>query len=158
MRRTLILLLILLTGCAKALPPAPKGPIFPNPHGSLTVVAKIWDGDTIETTDGHLVRLLGINCPEIGTPMGKTAAALTTKITLGRTVHLETDAQEYDDFGRLLAYVYVPESFGWSMANITLILHGLAQPLWIPPNGKYRGLFDAALADAIKHKRGLWAH
>lgn len=119
-------------------------------------VYKIVDGDTVVLKGGGTVRYLNIDTPEVGRPYADEATALNRKLVKFKDVRLEIDVEERDIYGRLLAYVYVETEQGWVMVNLELVRAGLARLLFIPPNGKYRGAFEAALADAMIHRRGMW--
>jgi len=78
------------------------------------VITKIVDGDTINVepfSDGEdSVRLLGIDTPETnyeGRSQGEHADAakayLNQLISVGDTVRIETDKEEQDKYGRVLA-------------------------------------------------------
>jgi endonuclease YncB( thermonuclease family) len=86
-------------------------PEAPALRGTVTYVV---DGDTIHvrTTDrNERVRLFGINTPERGECDFAKATALARRIAQGRRVELARDPTqtERDRFGRLLAYVSLPE-------------------------------------------------
>ncbi len=119
-------------------------------------VLRIVDGDTVDIRGSTRVRLLNIDTPEIGQPYADEATALTRSLILSKNVRLELDVKERDAYSRLLAYVYVETDVGWVMANLEIVRAGLARLLIIPPNGKYRAEFEAALLDAMIHRRGLW--
>jgi micrococcal nuclease len=119
-------------------------------------VLRIVDGDTVDIRGSTRVRLLNIDTPEIGQPYADEATALTRSLILSKNVRLELDVVERDAYSRLLAYVYVETDAGWVMANLEIVRAGLARVLIIPPNGKYRAEFEAALLDAMIHRRGLW--
>ncbi len=119
-------------------------------------VYKIVDGDTVVLKGGKTIRYLNIDTPEIGRPYADEATTLNRKFVKFKNVRLELDVEERDVYGRLLAYVYVETEQGWVMVNLELVLAGLARLLFIPPNGKYRGAFEAALQDAMIHRRGIW--
>jgi micrococcal nuclease len=119
-------------------------------------VYKIVDGDTVVLKGGETVRYLNIDTPEVGRPYADEASALNRKLVRFKNVRLEIDVEERDIYGRLLAYVYVETDEGWIMVNLELVHAGLARLLFIPPNGKYRGAFEAALLDAMVHRRGMW--
>ena len=119
-------------------------------------VYKIVDGDTVVLKGGETVRYLNIDTPEVGRPYADEATALNRKFVKFKNVRLELDVAERDIYGRLLAYVYVETEQGWIMVNLELVRAGLARLLFIPPNGKYRGAFEAALQDAMIHRRGIW--
>ena len=66
---------------------------------------------------------------------------------------LELDVQNMDPYGRLLAYVYLPDG---QMFNETLLEEGYAQVATFPPNVKYQKLFLKAQREAREANRGLW--
>jgi len=75
-------------------------------------VVNVIDGDTIEVRidqDIFRVRLIGVNCPEItggkNEYMGLEATQYVVGLVMGKTVYLEKDVSETDQFGRLLRYV-----------------------------------------------------
>ena len=104
---------------------------------------RVVDGDTIVVLmDGkkEKVRMIGIDTHESvhpdksrNTPMGKIASKYTKDHLEGQYVRLETDVQERDKYGRILAYVYLDDK----MFNKTLLEEGLANLMTIPPNVKY---------------------
>ena len=66
---------------------------------------------------------------------------------------LETDAQPYDRYGRVLGYIWLPDG---RMLNEEIICSGYALPLTIPPNVKYQKLFLRCFRKAVSERRGLW--
>jgi micrococcal nuclease len=66
---------------------------------------------------------------------------------------LDLDVQKIDPYGRLLAYVYLPDG---QMFNETLLRQGYAQVATFPPNVKYVDRFLAAQREAREANRGLW--
>ncbi len=119
-------------------------------------VYKILDGDTVVLRGGETVRYLNIDTPETGDPYAYDAAALNRRLVRFKDVRLEIDVKERDAYNRLLAYVYVQTNDGWVMVNLELVRAGLARLLFIPPNGRYRSAFEAALLEAMVHRRGIW--
>lgn len=127
------------------------------------------------------VRLVGIDTPEskpnkraklqsreskkdINTivQLGKKAKAFTESLLLKKkigkrkifkTVYLEFDVQPQDRYGRLLAYVWLPDG---RMLNKEIICGGYAYPLTIPPNVKYEKLFRKCFKEAAEKGIGLW--
>lgn len=114
---------------------------------------RVVDGDTIVVIlDGkkEKVRMIGIDTPESvhpdksrNTPMGKIASKYTKDNLEGKYVALETDVQERDKYGRILAYVYIDDK----MFNKTLLEEGLAKLMTIPPNVKYADDFKKIEAE-----------
>lgn len=124
------------------------------------MVTRVVDGDTIEISGGSKVRLIGVDTPETvkpgvkPQPFGKEASDFTKSLLEGKEVNLEFDVQEKDKYGRLLAYVYLPDG---TFVNAKLIEEGYAKIMTIPPNVKYEEMFKNLQEEARQEKRGLWA-
>ena len=83
-------------------------PIASHPYTlEQAMVARVIDGDTIELGDGEVVRLIGIDAPEIGQAGAAEATAFVTDKAEGATVWLEADGNNRDAFGRLRRYVWL---------------------------------------------------
>jgi len=138
------------------------------PRSAEATVRHVIDGDTIELTDGRLVRYLGIDAPEARRkrggrwlsdpdPSAAQATEANRRLLARKRVRLEFDVQTHDRYGRVLAYVYVPTDEGREvMVNEELLRVGFAQPLTIPPNVKYAERFRALAEEARQQRRGLW--
>src|SRR5207244_11831043 len=85
-------------------------------------------------------------------PGGGEAAKANRELVEGQTVRLELDVQERDQYGRLLAYVYV----GNIMVNAELVAQGFAQVMTVPPNVKHQELFLKLQREARLLQLGLW--
>jgi micrococcal nuclease len=140
-------------------------------------VVKVYDGDTfkcrLESGEEVKVRLIGVDTPESRrnrkayrdaersgksveeiVRLGKKASAFTKKlIPPGTVVYLETDVQVHDRYGRLLAYVYLPDG---RMLNEVLLEEGYATVYTVPPNVKYAERFVKLQRKAMGEGRGLW--
>jgi micrococcal nuclease len=124
-----------------------------------TTVARVIDGDTIETGDGERVRLVQIDAPEADEGecyAEEAAAALGNLVPPGTAIRLEADPRldDVDRFGRLLRYVH----HGEENVNLELVRAGAAS-VWFfqGDRGRYANeLLDAA-RDAESDRRGLWA-
>lgn len=119
------------------------------------------DGDTIVVEiDGgeYKVRYIGIDTPETVAPgqpvecYGKEASERNKELVDGKTVGLEKDVSETDQFGRLLRYVWLGET----MVNAALVSDGFALASTYPPDVKNSDLFAALQAEAREAGRGLW--
>lgn len=127
-------------------------------------VVRVVDGDTIDVRlDGReeRVRLIGVDTPEtvhpeVGVePWGPEASQFTkTHLPPGTRVHLELDVQQRDRYGRLLAYLYLPDG---RMLNEVLLQEGLAQLLTVPPNVRYVERFVTAQQQARQARKGIWS-
>jgi micrococcal nuclease len=124
-------------------------------------VTRVVDGDTIEVEiDGqaYKVRYIGIDTPETVHPskpvqcFGPEASARNKELVEGKTVGVEKDVSETDDFGRLLRYVWV----GSEMVNATLVSSGYAQVATYPPDVKYQQHFLDLQRQARDAGLGLW--
>lgn len=132
-------------------------------------VVEVIDGDTLDVEMGmgsvERVRLIGIDCPEKGAEkFANKATAYVTSELSGKTVYLETDRASRDQYGRLLAYVWlsIPSKFGdteirEAMFNSQLVLDGYADLMTIEPNTKYLDCLEGCLSTAKQEGRGLWA-
>lgn len=121
------------------------------------VVARVIDGDTVELDTGERVRYLLVDTPEVSSPadcFGPEATDFNRSAVEGQTVQLSYDAECSDDFGRLLAYVKLPNG---RVINEVLLERGFACVLHIRPNGadrvdEYRDLEERAQAGLV----GMW--
>jgi micrococcal nuclease len=129
---------------------------------TTALVTRVIDGDTIIVDiDGveYRVRYIGIDTPETVAPgqpiecYGKEASERNRDLVEGKTVSLEKDVSETDQFGRLLRYVWVGET----MVNAALVADGYALASTYPPDVKHSDLFAALQAEAREDGRGLWA-
>ena len=130
----------------------------PCDEGGLYYVKRVIDGDTILLADGERVRYIGINTPETKHPtkpperFGREAYLYNKDLVEGKSVRLEFDAEKKDRYGRLLAYVYVKDTF----VNAKLVEEGYAHVYTFAPNVRYRELFLRLQREARNNKKGLW--
>ena len=131
------------------------GPSEPVRETESCVITRIVDGDTIECTRFGRIRLIGIDTPEGDqAPFGEMASdALATLAAQGDTVSVERDVELRDQYGRLLAYVWLDSA----MVNFWLVREGWAVTLTYPPNVQYVDWFRDAEQRAREEGRGLWA-
>jgi micrococcal nuclease len=167
---SICLVLILTPGCsgfttnpgmtAAPATTAPPGVPASIPNEITAQVTRVIDGDTIEVNwDGkfYKVRYIGIDSPEIYTdkedePYSHEASAKNKELVNGKTVRLEKDISETDQYGRLLRYVYA----GGLFVNAELVKGGYAKAVTYPPDVKYRSLFQQLQAEAQAAGRGMW--
>jgi len=124
-------------------------------------VARVIDGDTLDLAGGARVRVLGIDAPEMekreeGKPaefLAHKSKAVLADLTLNRKVRLEYDQLHYDHYGRLLAYLFLPDQ---TFVNAELVRQGLARVYFHNPNCRYREELLAAQREALEAKRGIW--
>lgn len=129
-------------------------------------VKNVIDGDTIELSDGKIVRYIGIDTPETrvkqedGTWLyqpedyGEAAKEFNRKLVEDKKVRLEYDMVQKDKYNRVLAYVFAGDIF----VNAELIKKGYAMLCTIPPNVKYVDFFIRLQREARENKCGLWGN
>lgn len=123
-------------------------------------VKHVIDGDTIVLDDGTIVRYLGINTPEIAhgenpaEPYGKRAADFNRLLVGNKLVTLTTGQEEHDRYGRLLAWVYLPDK---SLVNEILVRKGLAHVCFYKKGDPVRPLILKAQQEAIRKRSGIWS-
>jgi len=121
-------------------------------------VTRVIDGDTIEIEGGEKVRYIGVDTPELHHPnkpvqhFAEEAYKYNRDLVVGKDVYLVFDVQRRDRYGRLLAYVFVEDSF----INAKLVKDGYARVATYPPNVIYQELFLNLEQQARNANRGLW--
>lgn len=128
--------------------------------GELHHVKRVIDGDTLLLDDGQRVRLIGIDTPETKLPdvppepFGPEASAYTTRMVEGKTVRLEYDRERYDQYHRVLAYVYI----GDKLLNEELVREGYTRAITrFPYRGDMQRRLVAAEKEARAAKRMIWS-
>lgn len=128
--------------------------------GAFVRVERALDGDSLLLADGRQVRVLGINTPEFGhdgapaQPLAEAAHRRAQQLVQGRRVRLRFGPEREDHYGRLLAYVELPE--GRDLEQV-LLEEGLAWLVAIAPNVAHVEAYRAAEARARTARRGVWA-
>jgi micrococcal nuclease len=166
---------VVLTGCAVSVTPAgtsaqTSSPAVgaartsvPRPTDAVSAtVERVVDGDTLVAgVDGvrERIRLLRIDAPELGrdgTPAAclaeRASSHLAALLPTGAEVHVATDVEKRDRFGRLLAHVWDDDLW----VNGAMLDAGLATAVTIPPNVALDDEVRAAQAGARDAGRGLW--
>ena len=144
----LALLLGLLPGCGAE----------PGPPREAKVV-RVIDGDTVVLEGGARVRFLGIDAPELereGQPaefLAHQSKDYVAGLIQGKTVRLEYDRERYDRYGRLLAYLFLPDG---ALVNLVVVRQGLARVYSQAPNLRHQEDLNAAQQEAMAAGRGLW--
>jgi endonuclease YncB( thermonuclease family) len=154
------------TAALAATPTVTPEPTF-GPTGQTTeaTVVRVTDGDTIVVAYGgreHKVRYIGMDTPETVDPnspvqsMGQQATAANAALVAGKTVFLEKDVSEVDQFDRLLRYVWLTNGTAWTLVNLELVRQGVASATSYPPDVRYDDLYLDAEGDAQAFALGLW--
>jgi micrococcal nuclease len=132
------------------------------PVETLYKVIKVTDGDTFDIEINgktETVRMLLVDTPETVhpnkpvQPFGKEASAFTTQLLLGKSVKLEADKEDKDQYGRLLRYVYID---GKSVQE-QLLEKGYARVSIYEPNTKYVTKYQQIETEAKNKKIAVWS-
>jgi micrococcal nuclease len=132
------------------------------PDRQAAQVIRVIDGDTIEVQlDGQIytVRYIGIDTPETVAPnqpvewMGQQATEANKDLVQGKTVYLEKDVSETDQYGRLLRYVFLVDG---TFVNAELVRLGYAQASTYPPDVGYQDRLREIQQVAQDKEVGLW--
>jgi len=110
------------------------------------IIARVIDGDTMETQNSLTIRLENINAPEKNEP-GYEQAKNFLKTFENQTLIIEKTGQ--DKYGRTLAKLYTPEYL-----NLEIIRKGLATKFMV--HQTETSLFFQAEAQAISTQQGMW--
>ncbi len=119
-----------------------------DPNGLRYVV----DGDTFVLNNREVVRLLGIDAPEMGDINYDKAAYELQGLLRGKSLRFESDVTDRDIYGRLLRYVYAEDVF----VNLKLVQDGWARAAFYPPDIRYMELFKQAQKEAQDENKGIW--
>lgn len=135
-----------------------------NENTVRTIVSYVIDGDTIVAPvngQKERLRLIGIDAPEYyhkdpsqNTPEAIQVTQFVKEKLESQEVYLEFDVRERDDYGRLLAYVWLSDG---TLFNSLLLKEGMARIYTYPPNVKYTLLLTLSQAEAQQNQKGLWA-
>jgi len=133
-------------------------------------VSWVYDGDTIRVAGIGKVRMLGIDVPEKEASrrdrfflrrgiaqarlrnIHNRANVFVREQILGRSVSLRTEKPAYDAYGRLLAYVTLPDG---RLLNRLLLKQGLAV-VYRRFDFDLKKDFLAAEQEARRARRGMW--
>ena len=136
------------------------------------IVSRIHDGDTITVRNVGKVRLRGVDTPEMSDTeyrdiyymrrgvdrktlrqVARQALHFNIKHALNKQVRLEVGDEGKDDYGRWLAYVWLPDG---RMLNLMLLEEGLATA-FTKFSFDRKGEFLDAEREARHQQRGMWA-
>lgn len=122
-------------------------------------VRYVFDGDTIILGNGEKLRYLGIDAPEMGHQgekgemMALESRDFNMRLVGGSLVRLEFDSEKRDQYGRLLAYLFLENG---DMINGLLVRNGLARVMVKRPNLKYFHILLEYQRQAMSEGLGAW--
>lgn len=126
-------------------------------------VTFVYDGDTVQLSDGRKVRFIGINTPERGKDgqpdepyYAQARDYLIQQLKIhNQQLQLKYGQQTQDRYGRLLAHPFIGQG-----ENLTqhLLAQGLGYTVAIPPNLAFIDCYKNAEQLAQQQRRGIWSH
>ena len=134
----------------------------PTQYDETVKLKYVNDGDTITLSDDRLVRLIGVDSPEIdhqypelSEPFANQARQFMQQhLTQGQTLHLAFDRRKLDPHGRTLAYVYTQS--GQHLQEL-LLSNGYAKAR-VYQNDYFWQCLANIERQARVQKVGLWGH
>ena len=179
MKRTVVVIVVLalaafaawivLTGQGAPAPasdptdPVPVGEAgIPIPADAETMtVVSIHDGDTLNLRDRtgavETVRVIGVDTPEVYPAYecygDEATAELERLLPVGSTVRAATDLDPFDDYDRLLLYLWNDDAV---FVNLALVQAGAAEAIRVQPNDAYWDELRAAEDAATRAGLGMW--
>jgi len=115
-------------------------------------VVRVVDGDNIELADGRRIRYLGIDSPEEGECFRDESTRMNKELVLNKKVKLKFDKDSMDNYGRILAYVYVDTK----MVNQELLERGAGKYFFDKQTTRFEAELVAAAQQGYESKQGLW--
>lgn len=142
----------------------PAGPAFcvdaNQPEG---IVAYCFDGDTVKLKDRRVVRLAGIDSPEVAHKdapaqyYSRQSRQMLESLTRGKPVRIVfPGVSNKDRHGRLIAELILPDG---QSVNELMVDRGAA--FFYPHQdleSEFQEKLKKAQADAIEERRGMWEH
>lgn len=127
------------------------------------IVARCFDGDTVKLADRRVVRLAGIDSPELSHKgsqaqyYSRNSRQALESMVKGKKVHLDfPGVNSRDRYGRLVADARMPDG---SSANERMVEQGAA---FFYPHPDLNPEFQERLLklqrEAIHERRGMWEH
>ncbi len=113
-------------------------------------VLRVIDGDTFETKERQLIRLDGVDAPELGLCGGEEAKKELKKMVMGKPVYLKVNYR--DKYMRLLSLVYTPDGF----VNERMVEKGVAVYRQSGIKNDTTPLLQSAHARATSNKLGIY--
>ena len=125
-------------------------------------VASVHDGDTLNLRDAtgrvETVRIIGVDTPEIYPEyecFGDEATAELERLApVGSTLRVTTDDDPFDDYDRLLLYLWNDDDV---FVNLALVEGGFAEAIRVAPNDAYFDELRAAEDAAARAGLGMWS-
>lgn len=148
-------------GPGAPLPAAGSGIPVPSDAEQMEVVS-VHDGDTLDLRDRtgaiETVRIIGIDTPEIYPTYECYGDEATDELRrlapVGSTLRVATDEEPFDDYDRLLLYLWNDDDV---FVNLALVEGGFAEAIRVRPNDLHFETLRAAENAASTAHLGMWS-
>jgi micrococcal nuclease len=114
-------------------------------------ILRVIDGDTVETSDGTKIRLLGINTPEKNMFLYTEAINFTKNLMENKTLVLKSSGE--DKYGRILGYLFEEKI----NLNEKIISEGFAHSYFYGDDGNKKSFLEIEKI-AREKEIGIWNH
>ncbi len=118
-------------------------------------IERVIDGDTVVTSAGEHIRLLGINAPETTSkePYSGQAKDYLTNLIENKSVQLKFTSDKVDKYGRTLAYIFL----GNENVNVNMVEEGFANYYFYSGRDKYSSTLEQAWNECLQNEMNLCA-
>lgn len=149
--------------CLALFPVSPGAEPVAEEFSPTGVASRCMDGDTFQMADRRVIRLSGIDAPELPRNAKKPqyysrqSRLALEKLIKGKPIKLEFPGLNLKDkYGRVLAEVKLPDG---SSVNLALVEAGAAFFYPHPDLGpEFQDKLRLSQAEAIKERRGMWEY
>lgn len=117
------------------------------------VVVEVFDGDTFMMSSGKIVRIIGIDTPEIGEKLHDEARDYLSSLILGKEVMIKSKTEGKDRYQRTLGEIFVDTL----NVGLAILRQGFAQLYLFRDNSNLKNRYLPVLKSAINGKSGIWA-
>ena len=127
------------------------------------LLSRIVDGDTLKVaSEGKIenVKMLLIDAPELrgSHPFASEARRFVEKKLEGKEyIYLESDGQERDNSGKILAYVWYYDGDKLRMLNEDVVSEGLARVAYIFEGARHLEILNLAQENAKVKGENIWS-
>ncbi|MCP5455031.1 MAG: thermonuclease family protein [Thermotogae bacterium] len=134
-------------------------------------VIKVTDGDTIKVSENgetNSMRFIGVDTPELHSgdkpegELGHEAYYFTGNAIIKKSkyfVYVQFDGDKYDNYDRLLGYIYYKDENGnLKLLNAELLEKGLGRPLFYDDTSAKKDIFTEAYKKAYNDRAGIFAY
>ena len=121
--------------------------------GRMVHIERVIDGDTVVTSAGEHIRLLGINAPETTSkePYSGQAKDYLTNLIENKSVQLKFTSDKVDKYGRTLAYIFL----GNENVNVKMVEEGFANYYFYSGRDKYSSTLEQAWNECLQNEMNL---